>query len=105
LTLGSANLNEHSMFNDTEVNLVSWDPALARDTRVRLWSEHLGISHAELGASPARIIDEVWRPVAFEQRRRQEAGLAPTHALMRLPHVSKRSMRLLGPLQGLLVDG
>jgi phosphatidylserine/phosphatidylglycerophosphate/cardiolipin synthase-like enzyme len=29
LTLGSANLNEHSLFNDTEVNLVIDDPALA----------------------------------------------------------------------------
>jgi phosphatidylserine/phosphatidylglycerophosphate/cardiolipin synthase-like enzyme len=32
LTLGSANLNEHSLFNDTEVNLVVDDPALAAAT-------------------------------------------------------------------------
>ncbi len=41
LTIGSANLNEHSMFNDTEMNLVSHDPGLARETRLRLWAEHL----------------------------------------------------------------
>ena len=41
LTLGSANLNAHSFFNDTEVNVVTCDPALARDTRLRLWAEHL----------------------------------------------------------------
>jgi len=41
LTVGSANLNEHSLFNDTEMNVVSHDPALARQTRLRLWAEHL----------------------------------------------------------------
>ena len=33
LTLGSANLNEHSLFNDTEMNIVSHDQRLARETR------------------------------------------------------------------------
>ncbi len=42
LTLGSANLNEHSFFNDTEMNVVTHDEALARAVRLRLWSEHLG---------------------------------------------------------------
>ena len=32
LTLGSANLNEHSLFNDTEMNLVTHDAALAKAT-------------------------------------------------------------------------
>jgi phosphatidylserine/phosphatidylglycerophosphate/cardiolipin synthase-like enzyme len=32
LTLGSANLNAHSFFNDSEVNLVTCDAALARDS-------------------------------------------------------------------------
>ena len=41
LTVGSANLNEHSLFNDTEVNILTLDPALARSTRLRLWAEHL----------------------------------------------------------------
>ena len=30
LTIGSANLNEHSLFNDTEMNIVTHDPTLAR---------------------------------------------------------------------------
>jgi phosphatidylserine/phosphatidylglycerophosphate/cardiolipin synthase-like enzyme len=38
-TIGSANLNAHSFFNDTEVNVC--DRQLARGTRLRLWSEHL----------------------------------------------------------------
>ena len=41
LTIGSANLNEHSLFNDTELNVLTCDPELARGTRLRLWSEHL----------------------------------------------------------------
>ena len=41
LTVGSANLNEHSLFNDTEMNIVTHDPAIARQTRLRLWAEHL----------------------------------------------------------------
>ncbi len=41
LTVGSANLNSHSLFNDTELNVVTLDPRLARETRLRLWSEHL----------------------------------------------------------------
>jgi hypothetical protein len=31
--------------------------------------------------------------------------LAPTHRLLALPGVSRRSRRLLGPLQGLIDDG
>ena len=41
LTVGSANLNEHSLFNDTEVNVVTDDATLARSVREQLWSEHL----------------------------------------------------------------
>jgi phosphatidylserine/phosphatidylglycerophosphate/cardiolipin synthase-like enzyme len=40
LTVGSANLNEHSLFNDSEMNVVCCDPELARSTRERLWAEH-----------------------------------------------------------------
>src|SRR5947209_11777063 len=35
LTVGSANLNAHSFFNDTEVNVQVADEALARETRLR----------------------------------------------------------------------
>jgi hypothetical protein len=33
------------------------------------------------------------------------AGQAPAHRLSRLPHVSRRSRGVLGPLNGLFVDG
>ena len=105
LTVGSANLNDHSLFNDTELNVVTHDAALARETRLSLWAEHLESTPAEVGGDPADVIDERWRPIAEEQLDRRRKGLPLTHRLMRLDHVSRRSARLLGPLQGLVVDG
>ena len=105
LTLGSANLNEHSLFNDTELNVVTCDSELARSTRLRLWAEHLERSEDEVAGEPAQVVDEVWRPIAEEQYRLRQAGSPPTHRLCLLPGVSRRSRRVLGPVQGLLVDG
>jgi phosphatidylserine/phosphatidylglycerophosphate/cardiolipin synthase-like enzyme len=105
LTLGSANLNEHSLFNDTEANVVTCDPSLARQTRLRLWSEHLQRPLSEVAGPAARVVDELWKPIAEEQAHRRDAGLPPTHRLCLLPHVSRRTRRLLGPVNGLLVDG
>jgi phosphatidylserine/phosphatidylglycerophosphate/cardiolipin synthase-like enzyme len=106
LTIGSANLNEHSLFNDTEVNLISLEPELARTTRERLWAEHLELPLAEVqGHEPVELVDDRWKPVAEEQLRRRGRGEPLTHRLVRLPGASRRSRRLLGPLQGLVVDG
>ena len=106
LTVGSANLNEHSLFNDTEVNLVSCEPELARATRERLWAEHLELPLDQLrGRDPAELVDERWFPIAEDQLKRRGAGQTLTHRLVRLPGVSRRSRRLFGPLQGLVVDG
>jgi phosphatidylserine/phosphatidylglycerophosphate/cardiolipin synthase-like enzyme len=106
MTIGSANLNSHSLFNDTELNVVCDDAALARGTRERLWAEHLELApSAVAGADPTTLVDEHWRPVAAEQLRRREAGQAPSHRLIALPGVSRRSRRLLGPLQELVDDG
>jgi phosphatidylserine/phosphatidylglycerophosphate/cardiolipin synthase-like enzyme len=105
LTIGSANLNEHSLFNDTEMNIVCQDPDIVISTRLRLWAEHLELDAAVVGAEARTIIDEHWRTTAEEQRARREAGRPLTHRLTQLPHLSRRSERLLGPLQGLLVDG
>ena len=105
LTIGSANLNEHSLFNDTELNVVTDDAELARATRLRLWSEHLERPVAEVDEDPTGVIDDLWRPIASEQLARRLEGLEPTHRLLELPHLSRRARRLLGPLQGLLVDG
>jgi phosphatidylserine/phosphatidylglycerophosphate/cardiolipin synthase-like enzyme len=105
LTVGSANLNEHSLFNDTELNVVTDDPALARETRLRLWAEHLEQSVDELAGDPAEVIDGRWKPISSEQLERLRSERPLTHRVVRLPGVSRRSERLLGPLQGLVVDG
>jgi phosphatidylserine/phosphatidylglycerophosphate/cardiolipin synthase-like enzyme len=106
LTVGSANLNAHSLMNDTEMNVVTDDGELARDTRERLWAEHLELSRDDIrDRTPRELIDELWIPIAHEQRRRERDGAAPTHRLIALPGVSRRTRRLLGPLTGLIDDG
>jgi phosphatidylserine/phosphatidylglycerophosphate/cardiolipin synthase-like enzyme len=106
LTVGSANLNAHSLLNDTEMNVCTDHRELARGTRLRLWAEHLDTDPETIAERPvAAVVDELWRPIAAEQLRRREAGEPPTHHLLALPGVSRRSRRLLGPLQGLLDDG
>src|SRR3954471_6756783 len=102
LAIGSANLNEHSLFNDTEVDVVTCDPELARDTRLRLWSEHL---ERPADADPTKLIDEVWGPIADEQFARRRAGSPLTHRLIALEGVSRRAARLIGPIDALVVDG
>ena len=103
LTIGSANLNEHSLFNDTEVNVVVRDEELARSTRLRLWSEHLGSD--DVDGDPAAVVDELWRPIAERELERRRRKGYSEHRLVLLPHVSRRSQALLGPISGLFVDG
>ena len=105
MTIGSANLNEHSLFNDTEVNIATDDKDLIRQTRLRLWSEHLQHPIEDVSGDPTDVVDNLWRPIAKEQATREENGEPRTHRLVFLPGQSKRASRLQGPLRGLLVDG
>jgi phosphatidylserine/phosphatidylglycerophosphate/cardiolipin synthase-like enzyme len=105
LTIGSANLNAHSLFNDSEMNVVTCDPALARDTRLRLWAEHLERDRDAVEGDPTAVVDEVWRPTAQGELERERRGQPRTHRLIELPPASRRVDRLLGPLDALLVDG
>jgi hypothetical protein len=63
------------------------------------------LSIEQVSGEPATVIDEYWKPISKEQLVRREAGELLTHRLVGLAHVSRRSERLLGPLQGLLLDG
>ncbi|MHB8659760.1 MAG: hypothetical protein ACYC91_17795 [Solirubrobacteraceae bacterium] len=85
--------------------MITQDRRLAGELRHRLWAEHLELPAADVQGDPTTIIDEQWKPIASRQLARREAGLPLEHRLVELAGVSKRSMRLLGPLQGLLVDG
>jgi phosphatidylserine/phosphatidylglycerophosphate/cardiolipin synthase-like enzyme len=105
LTVGSANLNEHSLFNDTECNVVVRDPALVREVRLRLWEEHLERPRGEIDGDPARGFDELWKPLAEERLERRRRDGWADGKLTLLPHVSRRSEALWGPLNGLFVDG
>ena len=105
LTIGSANLNAHSMYNDSEMNIVVCDPAVARDTRLRLWAEHLERDEDDVAGDPARVFDELWRPIALEQLERDRRGELRTHHLIELPPASRHVDRLLAPIDALVVDG
>ena len=104
MTIGSANLNEHSLFNDTEMNVVTQDARLVRDTRLRLWAQHLQRPLDQMSGDPVSVIEGLWKPIAHEQAKRRKRGDRATHRLTTLPGVSRRSGLLLGPLQGLVVD-
>ena len=96
LTIGSANLNEHSLFNDTEMNVVTHDPALARDDAAAAVGRAPRPARDRARGEPAAVIDELWRPIAEEQLERAERGEPLTHRLVALPHVSRRSERCSG---------
>jgi phosphatidylserine/phosphatidylglycerophosphate/cardiolipin synthase-like enzyme len=104
LTIGSANLNEHSLFNDSEVNVVFHDTNLARETRLRLWSEHLELPLEDIAGDPTAVVEERWEPIAEEQLERLKKDLPLTHRLVKLPGVSVRHRRVLGPIEGRLYD-
>ena len=73
-----------------------------------------GPRHARFGSGPStssarstrpratrpRSIDERWKPISAEQLERRSRGLPLTHRLVRLPHITRRTARMLGPLQG-----
>jgi hypothetical protein len=58
----------------------------------------------ELGGDPADVVDRIWRPLAHEQLDRHRRGLPLTVNVMLLPHVSRRTEAIRGPVNGLLVD-
>ena len=87
------------------MNVVTRDPTLATNTRRRLWAEHLELPMSAVGGDPASVIDTVWKPISALQLDHLGAGRPLTRRPVRLPNTSRRSERLLGPLQGLLVDG
>jgi hypothetical protein len=87
------------------VNVVLCDEQLARDARLRLWSEHLELDVSEIEGEPAIVIDAVWQSLAWRNaEHRRLHGWTP-HRLVALPHVSRRAEALRGPINGLLVDG
>jgi hypothetical protein len=87
------------------MNIVTHDRATAAGTRQRLWAEHLELALDEVQADPVETVDRYWKPISAEQLERRNAEQPLTHRLVRLQNISRRSARVLGPLNGLLVDG
>ena len=109
LTIGSANLNEHSLFNDSEMNVLTCDPDLARATRLRLWAEHLEASRrGRRRARPRRRRPAVApdRPRAAPAARRGAAGDPPPHrAARRLPALRRAARAAAEPRRRRLTTG
>lgn len=47
-TIGSCNIGSRSFFGDTEMNLTFWSPDVARQLRIDLLGEHLGVDTSHL---------------------------------------------------------
>ena len=77
---------------------------MARETRLRLWSEHLELPVDEIDGDPTEVIEERWKPIADEQLERLRSDQPLTHRLVKLPGVSVRHRRILGPLEGRIYD-
>jgi hypothetical protein len=86
------------------MNVVSHDATIARETRAAAL-ERAPRPAADIDGDLDETIDNLWRPLAEEQLRRRQSGHPLTHRLLRLPHVSRRTEALRGPINGLLVDG
>jgi phosphatidylserine/phosphatidylglycerophosphate/cardiolipin synthase-like enzyme len=68
-TVGSANLNQRGMEGDSEINVQVGEAAPARELRLRLWSEHLGLPVETLATlAPHEAIDKLWVPLADHAR-------------------------------------
>ena len=103
MSVGSANLSDQSLFNNTELNVVTDDAALVTGTRRRLWAEHLDTTVEALADDPVRVVDERWRPLAERELDRYRAGDPPGHRLRRLPGAPGNGRRLLGPAQSVVL--
>jgi hypothetical protein len=74
-------VNAHSLLNDTEMNVVTDAAELARDTRLRLWAEHLETDVASIAdLTPHAVIDELFKPIAAESRAEPSASSGRSRA-------------------------
>ncbi|MGZ3610647.1 MAG: phospholipase D-like domain-containing protein, partial [Ktedonobacteraceae bacterium] len=69
-TVGSANLNNRGMRDDTEMNVATLDAELARGLRILLWAEHLELIDEDSILSVSRYLGRQ------RQRQRVDEGAA-----------------------------
>jgi phosphatidylserine/phosphatidylglycerophosphate/cardiolipin synthase-like enzyme len=106
LTAGSANLNGRGIARDTEMNVQVVSPDLARQVRLTLWSEHLGVAPEEIqGTDPVELIDTLWKESADRLERAMRARSVPPggHAVRYRPGGNPGS-RALDILQSMTLE-
>ena len=69
-TVGSGNMNNRGMRDDTEMNVATLDPTLARGLRMMLIAEHLGLYNEEELFIVARLLGNQRQRPDVEQRAR-----------------------------------
>jgi phosphatidylserine/phosphatidylglycerophosphate/cardiolipin synthase-like enzyme len=67
-TVGSANLNNRGMRDDTEMNVATLNAELARNLRLMLWAEHLGLISVDDIFSIARYLSHQSQRFDSDQR-------------------------------------
>jgi phosphatidylserine/phosphatidylglycerophosphate/cardiolipin synthase-like enzyme len=67
-TIGSANLNNRGMRDDTEMNVATLDAELAHGLRLMLWAEHLGLMSEDDLFSVARHLGHQRLRASIEKR-------------------------------------
>jgi phosphatidylserine/phosphatidylglycerophosphate/cardiolipin synthase-like enzyme len=78
LLIGSANLNDRGLITDSEILAVTHDPAVARQTRIDLWTEHLALPREEVeAAEPHTLVDGAWVARAARNARIVQQGDLP----------------------------
>jgi phosphatidylserine/phosphatidylglycerophosphate/cardiolipin synthase-like enzyme len=73
VTIGSCNIGARSFFGDTELNVSFWSPGIARQFRVDLLGEHLGVDTSNLDDRAAFAL---YRTKSRENAARRRDGLA-----------------------------
>jgi phosphatidylserine/phosphatidylglycerophosphate/cardiolipin synthase-like enzyme len=69
LIVGSANLNERGLITDSEICALMHDGDLARDLRLDLWAEHLGMTRDHVAkADVVALIDREWTTRAADNK-------------------------------------
>ncbi len=66
--VGSANLNNRGMRDDTEMNVATLNAELARDLRLMLWAEHLGLMNEDDLFAIARHLGHQRQKPSLDQR-------------------------------------
>jgi phosphatidylserine/phosphatidylglycerophosphate/cardiolipin synthase-like enzyme len=67
-TVGSANLNNRGMRDDTEMNVATFNAELARDLRLMLWAEHLGLMSEDDLFAIARLLGDQRQKLSLDER-------------------------------------